>query len=79
MTTVTTKKAFKIECGTVQGIVAARSAGSAFRKIMKSGFTKDDWGVLARFKSGRLNTQFKFYNSTDPWFYQSPEALEKAP
>lgn len=60
---------FQFNCGPIKGKARGKSAGSAFRKLMRAQKRgRKDFAPLARFRI------LLFYKSS-PWFYQDPEFL----
>ena len=61
---------FEIRCGKVIGCIKGKTAGHAFRRIMKLGkLNRSHWGKLARIKI-HDGTARQYI-----WLYQEPEAL----
>lgn len=61
-------KNWQVQCGNVRGSVRAKSAGAAFRRLLKKHAANAALAPLARFKG-----------PDTPWFYQTPEALRASP
>jgi len=66
---------FQIDCGTVHGIVNARTEGSAFRKLLNDkNKGVDDFGQLARFRVIIVGHGKRIFKRSR-WFYQDPWEL----
>jgi hypothetical protein len=62
------KRKFQIQCGEHYGIIEAKSIGAAWRKLTKG--KRDGFAELARWT--------ECYKG-EPWFYQTPQSLDKSP
>ena len=71
----TIKKTYQVECGNIQGFLESKNEGLAFRTLMRlDKWTKNDWGVLARFREVVLNNHFEIIKR-GKWAYIEPESL----
>ena len=68
-------KIFEVRCGTVKGVVDARSAALAFRKLIRKTSDDDRFSGLARFRE--VKRRRNCVVPLSPWFYQEPLALER--
>lgn len=70
----TKMKCYQFECGTVKGVECGRSAGSAWRKLLRRTGDNDLFAELVRFREVRLTG--KRMIAVGIWLYQEPLALQ---